>query len=279
MIADGKELIALISEIRSQYNCFDNADQKYYEALSLVLRILRHLPSEQPCDDAVSRAAAINAVKKNTFRLTFAEEQGCEGHVVWSAEAVYSDVIEGALLELPSAQSHDIARDIATIIENEKDMRVILKNAQPDAPDTNGGDIIYRQAAIDALESIGSLDTEADKKYARSVFEALPPAQPKRTEIARKTHACDCISREEAIDAINHICPVDTEYDCTLLDRVDVRCVLSDLSAVQSGIIRCKDCKHRDPEDKKCDCGHDILWQLPRDDNWFCADAERRTDE
>ena len=54
MIADGKELIALISEIRSQYNCFDNADQKYYEALSLVLRILS-LPSEQPCEDAVSR--------------------------------------------------------------------------------------------------------------------------------------------------------------------------------------------------------------------------------
>ena len=62
MIADGKELIDLISEIRSQYNCFDNADQKYYEALSLVLRILRHMPSEQPCDDAVSRAAAIAAV-------------------------------------------------------------------------------------------------------------------------------------------------------------------------------------------------------------------------
>ena len=89
----------------------------------------------------------------------------------------------------------------------------------------------------------------------------------------------DTIYRQAAIDSINNICPVDTEYDCTLLDRVDVRCVLSDLSAVQSGIIRCKDCKHRDPEDKKCDCGHDILWQLPRDDNWFCADAERRTDE
>lgn len=36
------------------------------------------------------------------------------------------------LLSLPSAQPHDIARDIATIIENEKDMRVILKNAQPE---------------------------------------------------------------------------------------------------------------------------------------------------
>lgn len=39
-------------------------------------------------------------------------------------------------------------------------------------------DLIYRQAAIEALESIGSLDTEADKKYARSVFEALPSAEP-----------------------------------------------------------------------------------------------------
>ena len=55
-------------------------------------------------DDLISRQAAIDAVKKNTFRLTFAEEQNCEGHVAWSANAVYSDVIEGALLELPSAQ-------------------------------------------------------------------------------------------------------------------------------------------------------------------------------
>ena len=43
-------------------------------------------------------------------------------------------------------------------------------------------------------------------------------------------------------------------------------------------IIHCGECKHRDPEDKKCDCGHDIIWQLPRDDDWFCADAERRTE-
>ena len=55
-------------------------------------------------DNTISRQAAIEAVKKNTFRLTFAEEQNCEGHVAWSAEAVYSDVMEGALLELPSAE-------------------------------------------------------------------------------------------------------------------------------------------------------------------------------
>ena len=40
-------------------------------------------------------------------------------------------------------------------------------------------------------------------------------------------------------------------------------------------LVRCKDCKHRDPEDHKCDCGHDIMWQLPRADEWFCADGER----
>lgn len=44
----------------------------------------------------------------------------------------------------------------------------------------------------------------------------------------------------------------------------------------QQQIIRCKDCKHRDPEDHKCDCGHDIQWQLPRSDNWFCADGKHK---
>ena len=37
-------------------------------------------------------------------------------------------------------------------------------------------DLIRRQAALDALESIGSLDTEADRQYARTVFENLPAA-------------------------------------------------------------------------------------------------------
>lgn len=41
-------------------------------------------------------------------------------------------------------------------------------------------------------------------------------------------------------------------------------------------VVRCGECKNRDPEDHKCDCGHGILWQLPREDDWFCADGERR---
>ena len=40
----------------------------------------------EPMNDLISRQAAIDAVKKNTFRLTFAEEQNCEGHVAWRAK-------------------------------------------------------------------------------------------------------------------------------------------------------------------------------------------------
>lgn len=56
---------------------------------------------------------------------------------------------------------------------------------------------------------------------------------------------------------------------CTIKDLLDSQ------PTIQPEIVRCKDCIHRDPEDKKCDSGHGIVWQLPRDDDWYCADGER----
>ena len=40
-------------------------------------------------------------------------------------------------------------------------------------------------------------------------------------------------------------------------------------------VVRCKDCKHRDPEDKRCDCG---CWHNPftTNDNDFCSYGERK---
>ena len=37
-------------------------------------------------------------------------------------------------------------------------------------------------------------------------------------------------------------------------------------------IVQCKECKHRDPEDKKCDHGDmiHILHSFPMPDDWFC---------
>ena len=43
----------------------------------------------------------------------------------------------------------------------------------------------------------------------------------------------DLIKRKDAVDAINKIAPVDTEYDCNLLDRIDVRYVLTELPSAQ----------------------------------------------
>lgn len=68
-------------------------------------------------------------------------------------------------------------------------------------------------------------------------------------------------------------------WSAILTERTAFKHDVYDAPSAQPEIIRCKDCKHRDPEDKMCDSGHFILWQLPRDDDWFCADAERRTDE
>lgn len=48
--------------------------------------------------------------------------------------------------------------------------------------------------------------------------------------------------------------------------------------AVQLGyekVVHCKDCKHRDPEDERCDCG---CWHTPftTNDNDFCCYGERK---
>ena len=47
-------------------------------------------------------------------------------------------------------------------------------------------------------------------------------------------------------------------------------------------IVRCRECKHRDPETKGCDCaGHEMVMGgiIPMPDNWFCADGRRKVQE
>lgn len=70
-------------------------------------------------DDLISRRAAISTA-------TTMYERCDTGDII-----DYRDMMVESLKVLPSAQS-DIARDIATIIKNEKDMMAILKNAEPE---------------------------------------------------------------------------------------------------------------------------------------------------
>lgn len=40
-------------------------------------------------------------------------------------------------------------------------------------------------------------------------------------------------------------------------------------------VIMCKDCKYRDPENRRCDCG--VQWcPMPKEDTDYCSFAERR---
>ena len=43
-------------------------------------------------------------------------------------------------------------------------------------------------------------------------------------------------------------------------------------------VVRCKDCKYRDPEDRKCDHGglEHMGVMFPVKDEWYCADGERK---
>lgn len=89
-------------------------------------------------------------------------------------------------------------------------------------------------------------------------------------------HKCsECLHTQDITGVKNYcaVCGADMMGDS---NGSDCKRIIKQLPSAEPEIIRCKDCKHRDPENKKCDCGHDILWQLPRDDDWFCADADMR---
>ena len=128
--------------------------------------------------DLIERHAAIDALMEILDRPNH-------------AEFLYTDEICRALNHLPSAQSEpsQAARDIATILENEKDMRVIKKNAEAESC----ADTISRKAAIDALTrkmvsipTAGEKDLMGDVNRIRaediSVIRRLPSAQPENAD-------------------------------------------------------------------------------------------------
>lgn len=82
-------------------------------------------------DDLISRETMKDAIESTTWyhqnRNKVMVKGASDEETAWyKAEDVYK-----AIENVPTAQS-DIARDIATILENEQDMRVIAQNAQPE---------------------------------------------------------------------------------------------------------------------------------------------------
>ena len=102
----------------------------------------------------------------------------------------------------------DIARRMATIIENEQDMRVILKNASAEPTCKKCTDLISRQAAIERFCELGTslerqgktMITMVDAKYAFiETLESLPSAD--RPNIA---YICDGTACDGECDECHH---------------------------------------------------------------------------
>lgn len=94
------------------------------------------------------------------------------------------------------------------------------------------------------------------------------------------------IEREAAVEALARLCKRVCQYSekqrqymcgaCPLGDAFTV--IEDDLPAADvRPVVLCRDCRHRDPEDHKCDCGQleRAGCVFPVDDDYFCAYGER----
>ena len=64
---------------------------------------------------------------------------------------------------------------------------------------------------------------------------------------------------------------IDRNYKMTLLGMVTALLQKHDEDVAQ--IVRCKDCRKREV------CRTSTVWAVAPGDDWYCADAERKTDE
>jgi hypothetical protein len=127
---------------------------------------------------------------------------------------------------------------------------------------------------------------EGDVRLIYDHIDDMPSAQPETHDKRTKTHACDCIDRQSAVDALLDELMMKPERYEDGLDRHDIEAVLGALPPAQPEIIRCKDCKHYYFADNRVEaeqcyvCGYlDFDSFDSPSPNDFCSFAERRTDE
>lgn len=90
----------------------------------------------------------------------------------------------------------------------------------------------------------------------------------------------DLISRQSAIDAVNEFFKL-YAINRTMSNVTSIQDILRQLPSVQPEIIRCKDCEHWDKtwtNDWSPDYHYCPMIDGVRKSDFYCADAERRTD-
>ena len=123
---------------------------------------------------------------------------------------------------------------------------------------------------------------QKDKSITPNDIMRFPSAQPETHEERTETHACDCISRQAAMEEISkqQTYKMFEGKDTLYLDANDVGSVLASLPSAQPEQTNscytnswCIDCKEYDTENKCCPRYNRIIKQTLDD-----AYAERRTD-
>ena len=156
-----KEAIMILESI--QPSCgekYSFSESEIYEAIDMAIEALNH--SEIPnSSDCIDRAEAQTAIQFAARRYTVAHEAHGEGRVVWSDNLISVIDAMNALREVPSTH--------------------------PDVPDTNVGDMISRQDAIDSickegtrLERNGTVAMCEIKQWCVDLLERLPSVKPER---------------------------------------------------------------------------------------------------
>jgi len=133
------------------------------------------------------------------------------------------------------------------------EMAIKALEGEDNVPDTNVGDIISRQAAIDGVKTLHDVawknrhEPTLSANVVLDMIRELPSAQPeKRTEERAETHACDLISRQGMCDSLNKYRiektlegkDVSLVWEC--IDKV-----LQEPSAQPEQAVKdCRNCKH-----------------------------------
>ena len=125
-------------------------------------------------------------------------------------------------------------------------------------------DLIQRLRTATKLPMLQALMDEA-----ADAIEALVGAEKRKTE--KDAPLTDYISREAVKEFIR-------SYRSSTDIAFHMEEHLSEIPAADvRPVVLCKDCRHRDPEDHKCDCGQleRAGCVFPVDDDYFCAYGER----
>lgn len=302
-----QEAIEVLSEIRSGYNCFDDSEKPYYEALSEAIKALTHFNSDS------------DSIKNELNELSCSEKPN-------RSDAIYRQAaIEECKLEFLNPNVERETEELTLIDQsfakgwNQANSRWIkalekLPSANPDLSGYSGrlwkraydrGYERCRQDAIDALQKeidegippFNDAGIRCGVRFARNIIEDLPSAwlKPKtedsgsvdseQPEIKMDRTNDRLIWQQDAIEQIKLLYEgrEDDIYD-RLWNRAlkgATNAIKHHTPAAQPEVIRCENCQKRDDKWEDWEEGKvywcDIMDGCVKADD-YCSYAERRTD-